>query len=322
MTIQLLHYRAWQGSFKRPLWAIWPIARVALGTLWRRRLFWALYAAGLLLFLMFFFGAYLLDWAETMLPASPIKIGKLSTEPERIVPILRQGLRVLNGSQETFMYFFIYQGSMVMVALTLAGAVLIGNDFNNRSLGFFLSKPIKRWHYLAGKCLAAGVVINLLTTLPALLLFAQHGLDDWEYLTNPNYFTQSGTGKGPAGLPLLLGILAYGAVLTVFLSLMLVTVASWVRRTMPLVMVWTAMFMFVRLLASMLVDLKYGDRWRLIDLWNNLCIVGSWCLGFESYTLGPSGQPTFLEASLVLLGVSVICLIYLNLRTRAVEIVR
>jgi ABC-2 type transport system permease protein len=274
------------------------------------------------LFLMFFFGSYLLDWAETMMPTTPIKIGKLTTEPERIVPVIRQGLRVLNGSQETFMYFFIYQGSMVMVALTLAGSVLVGNDFTNRSLGFYLSKPIQRWHYLAGKCLAVAVVVNLLTTLPALILFAQHCLNDWEYLTNPNFFVQSGTGKGPASWPLLLGILGYGLILTVFLSLMLVTAASWLRRTMPLIMAWTSLFMFVRLLATMLVDLKYGDRWRLIDLWNNLCIVGSRCLGFESYTMGPSGQPTFLEASLVLLGVCGLCLIYLNLRTRAVEIVR
>ena len=302
--------------------AIWPIARVALGTLLQRRLFWVLYAAGLLLFLMFFFGAYLLDWAETMLPATPIKIGKLSTEPERIVPILRQGLRVLNGSQETFMYFFIYQGATVMVALTLAGSILVGNDFTNRSLGFYLSKPIRRWHFLAGKCLAVGVVVNLLTTLPALALFAQHGLDDWDYFTNPSFFVEAGTGKGPASWPLLLGILGYGLVLTVFLSLMLVSAATWLRRTMPLIMVWTSLFMFVRLLASLLVDLKYGDRWRLIDLWNNLCVVGSWCLGFESYAMGPPGQPTFLEASLVLLGVCSLCLIYLSLRTRAVEIVR
>jgi ABC-2 type transport system permease protein len=320
--VQLLHYRAWQGTCGRPLWSIWPVARVALGTLFRRRLFWVLYAAGLLLFLMFFFGTFLLDWVETMLPTTPIKIGKLSTEPERIVPILRQGLRVLNGSQETFMYFFIYQGSMVMVVLALAGAVLVGNDFTNRSLGFFLSKPIKRWHYLAGKCLAVGVVVNMLTTLPALALFAQHGLEDWGYFTNPGFFVEAGTGNGPAGWQLLLGIVTYGCVLTVFLGLVLVSMASWLRRTMPLIMVWTSLFMFVRLLAAILVDMRYGDRWRLIDLWNNLCIVGSRCLGFETYTMGPGVQPTFLEASLVLLGVCSICLIYLNLRTRAVEIVR
>ncbi len=226
MSIQLLHYRAWQGTFRRPLWGIWPIARVALGTLLRRRLFWVLYAASLLIFMMFFFGSFLLDWAATMLPATPVKIGNMSVEWERINQLMRQILRVLNGSQETFMYFFIYQGTMVMVLLTLAGAVLVGNDFTNRSLGFFLSKPIRRWHYLAGKLLAVGVVVNMLTTLPALVLFAQHGLDDWDYFTHPNFFAEAGTGKGPASWHLLLGILAYGAILTAFLSLMLVAIAS------------------------------------------------------------------------------------------------
>jgi ABC-2 type transport system permease protein len=322
MSAQLLHYRAWNGTLCRPIWAIWPIARVALGTLLRRRLFWLLYAAGLLLFLMFFFGTYLLDWVESIVPSQPIRIGRLAAEPDRIIAVLRQGFRVLNGSQETFMYFFIYQGSMVMITLTLAGAVLVGNDFTNRSLGFFLAKPIKRWHYLAGKCLAVGIVINMLTTLPALVLFAQHGLDEWQYFANPEYFVDTGIGKGPAGWPLLVGILAYGAVLTVFLSLLLVSAASWLRRTMPLVMVWTSLFLFVRLFSSILVELKYGERWRLIDLWNDLCVVGSACLGFESYTMGPAGQPTLVEASLVLGGVCVLCLIYLALRTRAVQIVR
>jgi ABC-2 type transport system permease protein len=323
MSVQLLHYRGWQGQFRRPLWAVWPIARVALGVLFRRKLFWFLYSAGLLLFLMFFFGTYLLDWAESMMPTKTIQVGNLAAEPERMVRLLRQGLRVLNGSQDTFMYFFIYQGSMVLVVLTLAGAILVGNDFTNRSLVFYLAKPIGRRHYLLGKCLAVAVVVNMVTTLPALVLFAQHGLDDWQYFTSPDFFTRTGTGNGPASWPLLLGILEYGLILTVFLSIVLVTTASWVRRTMPLIMIWTSMFMFVRLLAGILVDgLKYNVHWRLIDLWNNLCIVGSRCLGFEGYTQGPQPQPTYLAAGLVLIGVCALCLIYLNLRTRGVEIVR
>src|SRR5262245_26640259 len=132
MSAHLLHYRAWHGTLGHPAKSIWPIARVGLAALLRRRLFWVVYAAALLVFLMFFFGSFLLDWAETMVPATPIKIGKLQAEPERIMPVIRQGLRLLNGSQETFMVFFIYQGSMVMVALTLAGAILVGNDFTNR----------------------------------------------------------------------------------------------------------------------------------------------------------------------------------------------
>ena len=40
---------------------LWPIARVSLGILLRRKMFWVLYAFGLLLFLMFFFGNFLIE---------------------------------------------------------------------------------------------------------------------------------------------------------------------------------------------------------------------------------------------------------------------
>jgi hypothetical protein len=92
---------------------------------------------------------------------------------------------------------------------------------------------------------------------------------------------------------------------------------------MPLVMAWTSIFVFLKLLAQILVDgLKYDVHWRLLDLWNNLSIVGSWLLGCERFTLGRAPQPTVLAAGLMLLGVGSACLIYLNQRTRAVEIVR
>ena len=60
MMAPLLNYRPWQGTFHSSWWSVWPIARVSLGVLLRRKLFWTLYAFGLLLFLMFFFGAFLL----------------------------------------------------------------------------------------------------------------------------------------------------------------------------------------------------------------------------------------------------------------------
>jgi hypothetical protein len=209
-----------------------------------------------------------------------------------------------------------------MVALALAGSVLVGNDYTFGSLPFYLAKPISHWHYLLGKCLAVGVVVNLLTTVPALLLFAQHGLDDWTYLVDSDFFRGTSTGAGPAGPALLGGILGYGLVLTVCLSLMLVAAATWMRRTMPLVMAWTSVFLFFRLLAGILVDgLHYDARWRLIDLWNNLRLLGCVCLAIDHERIWPQPQPEFWEAAVVLGAVCFLCLSYLNRRTRAVEIV-
>ena len=319
----LLHYRPWQGTFHNPWWSVWPIARVSLGMLFRRKLFWTLYAFGLLLFLMFFFGAYLLAWAESQLAVSAqqLKMG----DPSRMITGIRRALGILNGSQATYQYFFAYQGSIVVVALALVGSVLVGNDFTFKSLGFYLAKPINRWHYLCGKALAIAIVVQMMTTLPALILYGQHAFDDWDYLLNTDYFHDSG-GSGPAGIPLLLAVLGYGTILSVFLSILLVATASWMRRTMPLIMVWMSLFFFMRLLSNILVDgLKYHARFRLLDLWNSLTLLGQACLGFTHEELEKAANrpfPEFWEAGLILAGVCVICLIYLNHRTRGVEIVR
>jgi hypothetical protein len=235
---------------------------------------------------------------------------------------IRRALNILNGSQDTFQYFFWYQGGIVVVTLALVGAVMVGNDFTYCSLVFYLSKPINRWHYLLGKFLAVFLIVQLMTTLPALGLYSQHTLDDWDYFWDIDYFYKLPDGKGPAGILLLLGVLGYGTLLSTFLGVLLLATASWMRRTMPLILVWMSLFFFVRILANILVDgLQLSVRFRLIDLWNNLTLLGQGLLGFKPDTINPPRHPEWWEAALVLIGVSVICLIYLNHRTRGVEIV-
>lgn len=309
MVGSLLYYRPWRGQFLSATWSIWPIARISLWMMFRRKIFWCLYAFALLIFLMFFFGQYMLAWAESQSGEQAVRVGLLRTRPGEMIGLLKEVLR-LNGSGYTYRNFFWYQGYMVMIALALAGSILVGNDFQFGSLPFYLSKPMGRWHYLGGKCLAVAVFVHLLTTLPAVILFVQYGLlDSWSYFSD--------------SFRLLVGIFAYGMTLSVCLSLMIVAAATWLRKTVPLIMTWTTFFLFFRLLALAMVDgFKYSPRWRLIDLWNDTYIVGNALLGMSHDSLRPAAQPSVLEAALVLGGLSCLCLIYLNLRIRAVEIVR
>jgi ABC-type transport system involved in multi-copper enzyme maturation permease subunit len=276
--------------------------------IFRRKLFWILYALALLIFFMFFFGQYLLAWAETQTAEQNVSVGLARMEPGRLIHLFREILR-LDGSGYTYRNFFWYQGYMVTIVLALTGSILVGNDFHFGSLSFYLAKPPGRWHYVLGKTLAVAVFVNLMTTLPAVVLFVQYGfLDPWSYLVDNSR--------------LLAGILGYGLVLTVTLSLLLVATASWLRRTVPMIMAWTTMFFFCRLLSAALVDgFHYDARWRLIDLWNDAYVVGNACLGMGLNTLR-FPQPAVYQAGLVLGGLSSICLIYLSLRIRAIEIVR
>jgi ABC-2 type transport system permease protein len=284
---------------------VWPIARTALRQIFARKLFWGLYALGLMTFLLFFFGQYLLAWAETQIRETDVRVGGLGrANPRDLVHFLRNFLK-LNGSGDTFRNLIWYQGYMVMVILALAGSVLIGNDMRFGSLPFYLSKPLSRRHYLLGKALAVAVFVNMMTTVPAIVLFVQYGLlDSWMYFVRRAY--------------LLLGILGYGAVLSVSLTLILLATATWLRRTVPLIMAWTTLFFFSRLLARGLVeDLHMDPRWRLLDLWNDMYLVGSACLRVPN----PPNHPAWGLAALVLAGVSVGCLVYLVKRIKAVEVV-
>src|SRR5919202_879459 len=176
--VNLLHYRPWRGEFREPWAAVWPIARVGLRMMFRYWPFWVIYGLGLMVFLLFFFGQYLLAWAETQTAETDVRVGGFGrADPRDLVRVLRHILK-LNGTGETYRNFFWYQGYIVMVVLALAGALLVGNDIRHGSMPFYLSKPITRWHYLLGKCLAVGVFINMMTTLPALLLFVQYRLLD------------------------------------------------------------------------------------------------------------------------------------------------
>ena len=306
MAVHLLHYRAWRGKFHSPGHSVWPIARLSLVMMFRRKLFWALYALSLIIFCMFFFGQYMLFWAESQLGQSRISLLGKSLPPEAVVQRLRVALK-LNGTGETYRNLFWYQGYMVVIVLALAGTLLVGNDIRHGSLPFYLSKPLAPRHYLFGKCLAITVFVNLMTTLPALCLFVQYGL-----LDTYDYFDDN--------LPLLFGIFGYGLLLSAFLSLAVVAAAVALRRAVPLIMAWTTLFFFFRLLSSALVDwLRYDPRWKLIDLWNDLYLAGNALLGVNLASLGR--QPALFEAALVLGGVSLLCLIYLIRRIRAVEVV-
>jgi len=308
-TDNLLRYRPWRGTPRGPLSASFAMARVSMRLMVRRRLLWGLFALGLLVFFFFFYAQYLVVWITNQLATEtvrfagiPVTVGNLTKFFERLA---------LDGTAHTFGNFIWYQGYVLVIVLALAGSVLVGNDFFHGSLPFYLSKPIGRRHYILGKCLAIGMLVTVFVTLPAVILWVEAGLlYDWEtyYLDN---------------FDLLLGILGYALILTVTLGLLVVATAVWVRRTVPMVMVWMGLFVFMRMLSAWLVDgLKFDERWRLVDLWNNLYLCGLSCLQADHSTVRPPPQPEYWEAWAAVAAVCAACLLYLRRRIHAVEIVQ
>src|SRR6185436_797777 len=127
-----------------------------------------------------------------------------------------------------------------------------------------------RRHYIAGKLLATGAVISLLTVVPALLLFAEYGM----FTGSTDYWTEN--------LHVPAAILIYGAVLCIVLGLLLVTISAYVQRLIPIAILWAFLFVMLEPLSGFLVEATGKEAWRLIDPWKNMYRVANLLSGVIS----------------------------------------
>lgn len=211
----------------------------------------------------------------------------------------------VTGTGGAFLEFMEYQATITTLLLAFAGSTLIGSDYQRGGLVFYLSRRIDRRHYIAGKLLAVMMVVTLITTVPALILFGQYGVMS----SSLAYFREN--------YRIALGILGYGAVLAIAQSLILFAIAACFPRTVPLVMTWLGLFALMEILAEALRSINGNRWWLLLSLWDDMGRVGRWCFGVELK------RPPSAEWSLaVLAGVCVVCLAIVLWRVRAVEVVK
>lgn len=246
-------YHGWSQPL-RPAWlAAWAIALTGLRLVLRRKLFWLVLGLALLNFLFGFATIYLKFQIAVQNPA--------------VAQFVDNVLSSVTGKGRTYRDFMFAQGTVTMIVLAFAGELLVGNDYRQGGLTFYLSRRLGRRHYVLGKLLSIGLLVQLTTTLPALILYAEYGL----LSESLSYFRENGR--------ILLGILGYGAVMGVSLSLLLFALAAWLQRTVPLVMAWSCLFVLLPGLGAILRSACDERRWLLLMFWRDLRLVGTWCFG-------------------------------------------
>ena len=125
MPIHDQSYRHYQGA-KVPLGRSWTvIAWAGIKTIVKKRVFLGILLGGRLQFFIRAGGFY------------------FSSAFQRIA--------VLEASGDTFRSFFEWQGFLVFVITVYAGAGLIAQDRRANALQLYLSKPLLRSEYIAGK---------------------------------------------------------------------------------------------------------------------------------------------------------------------------
>src|SRR3954451_22885449 len=111
----LLHYRPYRGQLRGPVNGVWAIARTGLRTILRRKLFWGLYAGGVMIFLFFFFGQYLFRYLEAQVEQTITlrHTPRVDVEPRPLLRYFQETLKI-NGEGVTYHNVIWYEGFLVM----------------------------------------------------------------------------------------------------------------------------------------------------------------------------------------------------------------
>ncbi len=260
----------------------WPITREALRLVLARRAF---------------LGLLVLSWAQLLFRVVQVWVVTQYPEAGRLLPI----------DGRLFGEFLSAQVGFVMFVMVFGGAGLVANDLRTGAILVYLSRPLTRRDYVAGKL---GVLLGLglfVTLVPALLLYFV-GL----VLAPQQYWRLELAWIGPA-------IVLHSLVLVLPLGLLALAASALTRRPVVAGLGFFGLYSGLEMVRGVL-RLVFDQSWAtMLSLQSDQRSIGSALFGT---TLRRSESVPWLSAALVLLLVSAACLLILRSRVRAVEIVR
>lgn len=196
MPVYDRRYRGYGGERRSPRAGVWTLARFAL-----RQLF----ASKLTLVLAVAIGLVPIGYGGFIYLANSLDV------------LTAAGFRVEGRLVTTsvFFYFMSVQTGLAFLFAAFVGPALVGPDFGHGALPLYLSRPISRTGYVVGKLVALVLPLSLATWVPGLLLVGLETALDPAWLA------------GNVRVPFAIFVGSW--VWIVFVSLVVLAVASWIR---------------------------------------------------------------------------------------------
>ena len=205
-------------------------------------------------------------------------------------------------SEDTFHGFLNQQRLFVFFITIYAGAGLIANDRQANALQLYLSKPITRHDYIAGKVATLAVFLIAVTWVPAMMLLALQVLF-------------SGSVEFVSSHPRLVPAITISSLLQVALASMTMLALSSLSRSRRFsAMLYALVTIFAGAVERVLQTATGAAGWVLLSPQNTLVAITDALFGIE-----PEIPVTIaLVAIVALMGV---CVAVLERRVRAVDVV-
>lgn len=210
---------------------------------------------------------------------------------------------VLEIDENFFGRFLIVQAQFAFFLTLFIGPGLVSRDLANNGLPLYLSRPISRVDYVLGKLAILLVLSSSITWVAGLSLF----------VLNANY---AGWSWAVSNLHIAAAVFVSSSFWIVLLALLALALSAWVRWK-----VVAGFMMFVVLAAgdmlTLMVNMMFRTEWgHLFNVDRLLHIITARLLGVTM----PDGPPVW-AAVLGLLTLTGVCLLLLNRKIRAYQVV-
>ena len=205
-----------------------------------------------------------------------------------------------------FFHFANVQGVMAFILTALVGPGLVSPDLTNHALPLYFCRPFSRAEYVLGKLFVLLSLLSLVTWIPGELLFLiQSSLAGATWMW--------------ANLWMAGSIFLGSAIQILVFSLLALALSAWIKRKLAAGAALLGVFFFGAGFGQAINAVLRTKNGSLIDLANLIAGVESQL--FRQYTLKPIAIPADW-AWLVLLAVSAFCLLLLEKKVKAYEVVR
>jgi ABC-type transport system involved in multi-copper enzyme maturation permease subunit len=203
-----------------------------------------------------------------------------------------------------FYLFCTFQGTLAYLLASFICPGLVTSDIANGALPLFFCRSFSRTEYVAGKMIVLLSLLSLITWIPALVLFSiQASLEGWQWV-HTNYWLATGL---TAGL----------IVWIVSVSLIGLAISALVKRKIAAGALILGVFFAGSGFGSAINDVMRTNTGTVIGLTQDIHAIWSDLLRYDSGIDMPVST-----AWLALAVTWLICLVLLNRRIRAFEVIR
>lgn len=205
---------------------------------------------------------------------------------------------------EFFFKFCLRQTFFIALICVFAGSGLIANDLKSNALQLYLSKPLTRLDYIAGKIAIMMIMLECITFVPGILLFLEHSILSQDFTFFKEEFWILGA------------IFSFSLVLTLPATFMILAFSSFTKSYRYSAIMFMAIAFGTPVIGTML-NVMIRARWtKFIPYWWNLETIGREIFGI-------SKDPTaWYWSSLIVISITIASILIMYKRIKGVDIVK